>query len=92
MSVTINTVALSVGDTGTYYDTEGYSYAAKVVACIDADQSEMRVLANTGVEPRPDKYVKIKLTEGLHCKGQIVNNPQILASARVAEVHAFYKG
>lgn len=88
MSVTINTITLAVGDTGTYYDTEGFSYAAKVVACIDADQAEFLVKGNTGVETMPDKYVQIKLTEGLHCSGQIVTNPQIIAS-HTDEVHAF---
>lgn len=89
MAVTINTVELELNDVGTYYDTEGFAYAAKVVELIDSDQTAQYVLGNTGVEPRPDKSVNIKLTEGLHCKGQIVNNPQILASARTTEIHAF---
>lgn len=84
MAVTVNGVSLTVGKTGTYYCTDGYSYDAKVVELIDSDQTNLLVPANTGLELMPDAYCRIRF------KDTIVTNPLVVATgARVAQVNCF---
>lgn len=63
MALEINGVTLNVGDVGTYYNTDGFTYEAKVVCLVERDSKEMHVTANTGVDILPDKYCIIKITQ-----------------------------